>query len=118
MQPDVRLLSELSHVLCDVVAGADQTFRSGDRLAGISGLDLILRLSILRLLLEAAECCLIFSDETFYFFLTSIKLKLYEKGIFIGHDGRIAGWPRSICRWRQGKKTGLHTLYETKLHRR
>ena len=74
MQPDVRLLSELPDVLCDVVAGVDQTGRSVVHIAGISGLDLVLRLSILLLLLEAAQCGMIFSEKTFYFLLHSTQL--------------------------------------------
>jgi hypothetical protein len=52
----------------------------------------------------------------FILFFNSLT-QLYEKGIFIGHDGRIAGRPRGFCRWRQSEETGLYPLHETKLHR-
>jgi len=81
MYPELGLLPQLSNVLPDAAAGVDRTLPSGIRIPRISGLDTIIRLSIYRLLLEAAERGIVFSDKTILF-LTSFN-SIYMRKVFL-----------------------------------
>lgn len=97
MQFDDGLLFELPALLRNGIACC----HPGDDLPGpqtrLSCLRILLRLSIPHFSLEAAQPGLIFPTRHFIFKFHLTQL--YEKGIFIGYDGRITRRPRNLRKW-------------------